>query len=105
VRVHLAPGATPRGGPRRVLRVDPYTLHLGQVNDNTAVTGGVAGEVVATTAYRHQQVVHPGKTDRGDDIRHASAAHDHGRMAVNHAIPDFAGVFITGIPGTQQRAP
>src|SRR5262249_19242395 len=79
-------------------------LHLGQVDDETTIAGSVAGDVVATTTDRHQQVVATGKTDRGDDIGHASAAHDHGRMAVNHPIPHLPGVFVTAITGAQERA-
>src|SRR5439155_15944745 len=102
--VQLGPGDPALGAHRAPGRIDPDTLHLGQVNDQTTVAGGVAGDVVATTADRYQQVVDTSKTDRGDDIRHPSAAHDQGRMAVNHTIPHLPGVLIAYILRTQQRA-
>ena len=103
--VQLAPGDPALGAHRAPGRIDPDTLHRGQVNDDPAVAGGVAGDVVATPTHRHQQVMGTGKTDRREDIRHTRATHDHGRMAVDHPIPHLAGLLIADIIGTQQRAP
>src|SRR5262249_42134016 len=102
--VQLAPGDAALSAHRAPGRIDPYTLHRGQVNDKTTIAGGVAVDVVAATTYCHQQIVDTGKMHRGDDIRHASAAYDHGRMAVNHPIPHLPSFLIADITGTQQRA-
>lgn len=43
---------------RRVARgLDANALHVGQVNDQSAVAGRIAGYVVAATADGHEQIV------------------------------------------------
>ena len=64
---------------------------------------GVAGDVVAAAAYRHEQPVGAGEVHRGDDVGGAVAAHDQRRAAVDHAVPDHARRVVVVVGWLQQQ--
>jgi hypothetical protein len=59
---------------------------------------------VAAASHRHQQVVGTGEVDCRDDIGGPGAAGDERRVAVDHAVPDFAGVIVALVARTQEWA-
>ena len=75
-----------------------------EVDDEAAVADGVAGDVVAAAADRHEQLVLAGEGDRGDDVGAPGAAGDQGRAAIDHGIEDLAGGVVVRVAGAQQLA-
>ena len=44
------------------------------------------------------------KLDCGRHIGWAGTARDHGRVSIDHVIPDAACLFVSFLPGNQQRS-
>ncbi len=59
---------------------------------------------MAAASHRHQQVVGPGEVDRRDDIGGPSTAGDERGVAVDHAVPDFAGVVVARVARMEEWA-
>jgi hypothetical protein len=54
-----------------------------------------------TTAHGEEKLVSPRELKGGKDVGHASAASDHGRPFVDHAIPDLAGCVVPIVARTE----
>ena len=52
----------------RAFRIDLDAVHAGQVDHQSAVADGVAGDVVPAAAHRQQQVVCAREIDGGDHV-------------------------------------
>ena len=63
LNVVVQPGQTRLGASRPPAWVDADPLHLGHVNNDPTIAHGVAPDVVATTADRHQKIVCTGEID------------------------------------------
>src|SRR5205823_12061853 len=100
--VELAPGQARLSTGRAPHGTDAHALHARQAKHYAAVAYRIASAVVAAPAHRHQQRMRPGEIDAVDDVGHASAAGNQGRTPVDHAIPDRAGLMVTGIANVQQ---
>ena len=77
-----APGSTRRG------------LHLREVDYDTVVAHGIAGDVVPAAADGEQEPVVPREVHRGDDVRRGGAADDERGVLVDHRVPDLACAFV-----------
>ena len=75
--------------------------HLGQVDDDAAVGGGVARDAVTAAAHRHLEPGLAGEGDGRDHVLPAAAPGDDRRTPVHHRVPDAARVAIPGVVGTQ----
>jgi hypothetical protein len=79
-----------------LFRVDMDGPHRRQVNQEPALADRVAGDVVATTANRHEQAVVARKADGIDHIAFDPATHDRSRSSIDHGIPNCPRVVVTG---------
>ena len=100
--VELAPGDSALRAGRAPDGIDPHAPHPGQVDHQTVVADGIAGNVMATAAYRQQQMMGAGELDTLEDIGHTSTADNQCRASVNHGIPDLASLLVARLTGTEQ---
>jgi hypothetical protein len=76
------------GGARR--RVDPYPLHVREVDHESAVAERVTPDAVAAGADRHRQLALAREANGRDDVGDPAAERDAGGMAVDRSVPDRA---------------
>jgi hypothetical protein len=102
VEVHpLGPPFSTDGTPTGV---DTHTTHLGQIDHEPPIAHRSARDVVATATDRHQEMVGAGEIDGMDHVGDPSAASDERGLAVDHAVPDGAGLIIACVARTEQWA-
>ncbi|MDT4856016.1 hypothetical protein FQZ97_903910 [compost metagenome] len=94
----LGKGAGPGG-------VDPHRLHRGKIDHHAAFADGGARDVVAAAAHGHRQTVLAREIHRQPHVRDARASQNDRRAAVDHGIPDFAGIVVARRAGNQDLAP
>jgi hypothetical protein len=87
-----------------VLRVDRGAAHLRQVDDQGVVRHPEAARAVAAAPDGDLHAVLAGEPDAGDDIGGVATAHDGGRVLVDHAVVDGAGLVVPGIRRHDQAA-
>jgi hypothetical protein len=108
VGLRLAVDVAPQGAAlhpgRATGAVDQHGPHRREVDDQPVVAHRGAGHVVAPAPYGDLQVVVTREAHRRRHIRHAGAAGDAGRMAVDRAIPDPAGRVVAWVVRQQQLA-
>jgi hypothetical protein len=85
-------------------RIDADGAHAGEVDDDAVVAGRMAGDVVAAAADGDLKPLVAGEANRRGDVGHALDASDHGRAAVDRAVPDAAGGLVAGIAGGDDLA-
>ncbi|HEY9206112.1 MAG TPA: hypothetical protein VIO58_09335, partial [Candidatus Methanoperedens sp.] len=61
-----------------------------------------SSDVMATAAHCYEELVGAGKVDCIYDIYSPCAPCDKCRTLVNHRVPDFTGVVVTSIAGTDK---
>lgn len=64
-------------------RIDAHALHTRQLNHEATVTDGKARHAMATTTYRHQEVVVMGET-AGPSVPHANYLYRAGSERETH---------------------
>jgi hypothetical protein len=79
------------------LRVDLHLIHLGQVDHQTVVDHGETSRTVATAADRDLKFVLAGEADRRHDVFGRPDASDGRRTAVDHPVPNLAGLFVASV--------
>jgi hypothetical protein len=84
--------------------VDADLRQLRQVDHHAAVAHRRAGDVVAAAADRDLESPLAGEGDRRGDVAGVGAAHDHGRPAIDHRVPDGAHGVVGGIAGPDDGA-
>jgi hypothetical protein len=88
------------------LGVDTHAAHLPEVDHDSAVAGGKAGDAVPAAANRDRQVVAARKADRRDHVGRACAAYDQRRPPVIvRAVPDLARICVSLVGCCQDLAP
>lgn len=92
------------GARRAALGIDPYAFHPRQVDHQAAVADRATGDIVAAAAHRHQKLVRTGEVDAIDDIGNPMTACDQCGPAVDHAVPDLAGIVVAGPTRAAQRS-
>ena len=103
-RVDIAPGRAAADKRQPLLGVDADGVHRAEVDDESVVDGGVAGDVVAAAAYRDRQGVQAGEVQRQGNVVRVRAAGDQRRVAVDHPVPDEARFVVAGVGGTDELA-
>ena len=75
-----------------------------QIDHQAAIAYRIAGDIMATTTHRYQELMGTGEVNCADDIGDPGAAGDEPWALIDHAVPDFAGLVVVGIAGAEQRA-
>src|SRR4029077_17970004 len=83
-------------------RIDPNASHQGEIERQSPVANGVAGDVVAAPSHRKHETALAGKFDRLDDIGDARCSHDQRGAFVNHSIPYPPRLIIVVVPRAKQ---
>src|SRR5262245_39270708 len=101
-RVEIGPRRT--GTTAHAVRagVDSDVAHAAEVDHQAVVTGAVPREAVPAAAHRDLEVVFTSEADRGGDIVGRRRERDHGRTAVDVAVPETAPLVVAGISGKHQ---
>src|SRR5215208_7456986 len=81
--VDVAPDGPALYSHRASIGVDVDAAHIREVDDQTAIIDGVAGDVVGASSHGEQQTMLPREVDARDDVGGAGAAGDQGRAAVD----------------------
>lgn len=95
--VDVGPRAARLGadGPRARIDLDPP--HRREVDDDAAVAGPCARDVVSASAHRDEQPRLAGERHCGRHVGLVGAACDERRPAVDHAVPDAPGLVVARI--------
>src|ERR1700682_551026 len=96
-------GAT-LGGGGAALPIDGDPVHARHVDHDAVVAGREAGDAVASSAHRDEQVLFASEADGGDDVFDACRTGDEGWAAVGHPIPDDAGLVVGGVGRADELA-
>ena len=100
--VQIAPQRAAFRAKALSLRIDPNASHQGEIERQSSVANGVAGDVVAAPSHRKHETALAGKFDRLDDIGDAGGSHDQRGAFVGHTIPDPPRLIIVVVPRAQQ---
>ncbi len=90
------------GGPR--VGIDLHRFHRRQVDHEPALADGIARDVVAAAAHGQEQIVVPRKAHRQRDVGRAGTAGDQRRAAIDHGVPDGAGLVVARCARREQSA-
>jgi len=83
----VAPCDAGRRAHRAPCRIDADASERGEVDDEAAITGAEARDVVSAATNRHKQIVVTGESQRVQDVRRTGAPGDDGRPLVDEAVP------------------
>jgi hypothetical protein len=86
------------------LRIHPNASHQGEIERQSPVANGVAGDVVAASSHRKHETALADKFDRLDDIGDARSSHDQRGAFVDHTVPDPPRLVIVAVPRAEQLA-
>jgi hypothetical protein len=79
-------------------------LQAGEINHYAALVSPIAGHTMAAAAHGHGQLLAAGKLDGADHIVLANAAHDQGRVLIDHPVPDLASAVVVVVAWRDQCA-
>lgn len=82
---------------RAACGIHPNTLHPGKINEQAAIGHTFAGNVVTSAPNGDRQVVLACKFHGVHHVARAVASCDQVGMLVDHAVPEFASLIVTGI--------
>ena len=77
--------------------VDPHAVHPRQVDDDPVVAGREAGDAVAAAADGDRELLLTPEADGGDHVVGIRGPGDQLRVAIDHPVPDDAGVVVPRI--------
>jgi hypothetical protein len=77
--------------------IDPHAPHPAQIDLKTVLDDAAAAGAVRPATHGDFQTLPPRETDRGDDIAGFRAANDDRRTLIDRAVPDDAGLVVSGI--------
>ena len=86
------------------LRIDADRPHLREVDEHRRVGDGEAGDLVPAAAHAEEQVVVAGEADRGHHVGGVRGADHERRAAVDHRVPERAGLVVARLPGQRHAA-
>lgn len=101
--VQLTPSQPALRPDRASGRIHRHRLEASQVDDQSVITHGVAGDAVPAPAHGDRQLTVAGEPQRGHHVVHAAAAGDEPGVTVDGAVPYAAGVVVAGVGGGQDR--
>ena len=91
---------SPSGRPGR----PRHAAHRRQVDHDRVVGGAEAGHAVPAAAHREVEAAVAGVVHGRLHVVGVGAAHDRGRMPVDHEVVDVPGVFVLRVIGAEHRA-
>ena len=103
--IEVSPGRAALHTDGLRIRVDVDTAHLREVEHDSAVVDGVAGDVVPSGLDREHEALLAREVDRVDDVGCTAALHDQRRAPIDQRIPDRACLVIAGIVRSEHRPP
>jgi hypothetical protein len=86
-------------------RVHAHSAHQREIDQDPAFTGGKTPHAVTPGAYRHDQVLLPGKSKGPVHIVGRDAPSDDGRVTVDHGIPHDSGRVVAQVAGNDDLPP
>ena len=92
--IEIRKRGTPLDGDAACVRVDARGLHLREVDYDTVVAHGIAGNVVPTAADGEDEPIVSCKVYGKDDVRRRSAPSDERRVLIDHGVPDLTCAFV-----------
>jgi hypothetical protein len=92
------------GGGGVGLGIYLHPLHRREIDDHAAVAGPEAGDAVATAPDGDGQLCRPCEAEHLDHVRHAGAARDQRRMAIDRRVPDLARLLVATVAWRDQLA-
>ncbi len=101
---HLDPGEAGFDACDAPQGVNSNGLHAGEINHHAALVRPIPGHTMASAAHGHGQLLAAGKRDGADHIVLVSAAHDQGRVPVDHPVPDLASAVVVVVAWRDQCA-
>ena len=102
-RHELTPRHASLGACRPPRGVDEDAAHGREVDHDSAVADGLAGDVVAAATDRDLELPLVGERERPHDVGDPVAPRDHGRTLVHERVVDASGVLVPRVSGEQQR--
>ena len=84
---------------RALRRIDVDAAHPGQVDDDAALAGRVAGDAVPAAAHGQREVLLAREPHGRDDVVGAGWSHDERGPTVDHPVPDDPGSVVRRVPG------
>ena len=102
--VELPPKQTSLRSRNTGAGIDPHSLHRREIDDDTVIAHGSAGDVVTASSHRNHELAFAREPDRGDDVGDAGAARDESRAAIDRSIPDAPRGVVWGIARAYQLA-
>ncbi|MGY4474461.1 hypothetical protein ACVILL_001875 [Bradyrhizobium sp. USDA 3364] len=92
--VEIAEGSTGFDARGAANGIDPHAAHQREVEQETSLAYGIPGNVVSPCPHRKQSTVLTCKRYGAHDVGGASAADHCAGLAVDHRIPDRAGLIV-----------
>src|ERR1700730_387666 len=86
-------------------RIDSDGAHQRKVDQESAFTDSIPGDVVSAAANRKQKTMLAREPNRSNDVRGASATDNSARVAVDHRIPDRACLIVARVLRQANIAP
>src|SRR5262245_20329863 len=102
--IDVALGAAWPDPHRAAGRIDPHTLHGGEVDNQSVVARTEPRAVVAAAANGDEQAVVASEVHGADDIRYIGAVRDQARALVDHAVIERTGLVVALIGGLDDLA-
>src|ERR1700722_1911220 len=99
--IKLAERKSGLGACRVSCRIDAYALHRREIDHETRVANGLAGDTVSPAAHGDQYVMIAGETHTRDHVGGTGTARDKRRPSVDHGIRQLSGCIIRLLSGEQ----
>src|SRR5436190_8637512 len=100
--VDLSPPRPALDAGDALVRVDVDAVHGAEVDADTGVDDGRAGDAVAAAVDGECDVLLAGDIYRGGDVAGAGAPGDEGGLAVDHRVEHRTGVVVRGVAGMDE---
>ena len=103
-RVDVAQAGAPLYCRGPALRIHGDVAHGREIDRQSVIQDGLAGDTVATAADGHSQPLLAGEVHSRDHVIVVLAVGDQRRLAVDHAVPDRAGSVVLVVIGAYHPA-
>ena len=102
--VELAKFQTCLGADYAFRGIDADSLHRREVNHQTALADGLAGDAVASASHRYLHIVLPCELHARDHVSRTAAPHDQSGMPVNHRVRNGPRLVVPGLSGAVRQS-
>jgi hypothetical protein len=86
-------------------RIYAHASHPRQIDHQTTIADRITGDIVGTNTHCNQKFMRACEFDGINDVDNPTTACDQRGPPVDHAVPDFAGILITGLAGAEEPPP